>query len=171
VNNSNTTVDLRECHKIGAAVIAHHEAGHAVVGVLTGRVPRYSTLRPRRDDRHGITRWRHPLPPAANALISVAGPLAEAAHLAGGPGTAFDAHQFTNTLGRAVDNADWQPLHDISHHLGAPRAHAALRLANRLVLDNWDAVRRVADELTTRGTLTGREIQNIVLDASLAGAA
>src|SRR5258706_3463318 len=88
------------------AVIAHHEAGHAVAHILVGHRFRYVTIRPRRQRATGRVAV-HPRMVDAfpRAVTAYAGPEAEAHYLRG---LGLDEHDVTAAIAFGACDDDFE---------------------------------------------------------------
>jgi hypothetical protein len=134
-------------------IIAHHEAGHAVVaralGLEVTRVDLKFCRTRRRDDP--ITYW-------SQAVVACAGPIAELRFA----GYCEDTLAMMEGSAWKTDRAnahDWLRRLDDS---GAARFKATLEqaqnMAAHLVGEHWDAIVRVAEALASEGELSGARI-------------
>lgn len=134
---------------------AFHEIGHAWAHHQVGRSFRYVTLRPRQPGLVGICRpWPQKRVDIGEVMqIAAAGPIAEA--------------MYSMRCQRAEDCEFPSFLSDaitLGGHDDAEQARGLLNLPMGVDLTrsqleaDWPAIERLADMLTDRGTLSGREV-------------
>jgi hypothetical protein len=109
-------------------IVAHHEAGHAVIAFMLGVPVECVTIEPF-EGRSGIT-WHHKTSPENEILITMAGPFAES--------------KFTGRLFWAGDDEARITL--LQPNLPEPREHYEVKAA-ALVRENWDDIEAIAFEL------------------------
>jgi hypothetical protein len=138
--------------RLSREVLAWHEAGHAVTGILVGaKIDRVFL----RSDLTGKCRSSIAARPVAAQLIFVA---------AGGAAATLFLP--------GVENYDWHDRLDMAslqQHYGLSRGDLDLarRRARGLVLKYWRPIWRVAEALLAQGELSGREVEQLLKDFNL----
>ena len=130
--------------------IAHHEAAHAVVGLVLGIPIEYATVRPSADCA-GHVSWEPMLPAQKHAVCLT-----------------YYAGREADLLTRGRWQTWWQWPHRFDYanarpfaaELGGSRALRAQ--ARALVHRHWPQIDRVAHALTQAGTLTGWQIKRLL---------
>jgi len=131
-------------------VVAHHEAGHAVIAFTLGVPVECVTIEPFAG-RSGIV-WHHKTGPENEILIAMAGPFAEA--------------QFTGSrLFCAGDDEDGIAL--ALPHMPEPREYYEAKAA-ALVKENWNDIEAIAFELLVgAGRIYGEQLDLAIRCARL----
>lgn len=140
----------------GRTATAYHEAGHALACAVTGSPIEYVTLSP--TDPRAAGQIRHLAAPENDALISAAGPVAEAIFRARREGGGFA--KFLRFSLEHGGNDDYNRSRGI---FARPDLVAALRTA---IEDDWTGVDRLAVALLSRGTVYGGEAEALVSSGS-----
>jgi hypothetical protein len=162
------------------ARVAHHEAAHAVVATVRGIAVRYTTTRPRRAGWGGATCVRHSKAETweAYGALLAAGPIADDLYgerrpdLAQGDGDL----DYLRTMARQVrqeTRAGRPPIGAKVAQTASVQTIAKFAWAEayRDLIANYGAVLAVADRLlSSRHTLAGPEIRDIVASAAPVGA-
>lgn len=149
---------------------AHHEAGHALVAVLSGARLRSVTIDPDWDDgpeRYGDTQVEWPLVEHGDrewlektVLVALAGPVAEMIH----SGEPFHPGLVPEW------GSDWQVAWEAAAALFADAQkrlawleECTLALHRQLSVDeNWAALAAIVDHLLAHETLEGEDVEDII---------
>jgi hypothetical protein len=135
---------VRDARTQNREIIAHHEAGHAVVAFRLGVAVACVTIEPFAG-REGIV-WHKRADHETEILISLAGPFAE--------------HQFTGTYLCAGD--DEANIQRELAHLPEPRENYEAKAA-ALVRENWEAIEALAFELLLgAGRIYGEHLHLVI---------
>jgi hypothetical protein len=155
---------------------AYHEAGHAVMGCICGRVPLSVDLRRDGDGNAGHTHFDKDLPACARSyfdqsdekrryietrvLIGVAG---TAAHDLYRPGRAHDEGDLRDDVHQSKIIEETVSWCEQAQYLEERKSDA-----RRMLVEHWSWVAAVASHLTRKTEITGDEMLGIVNSTAVA---
>ncbi|MFD2078063.1 Peptidase family M41 [Actinopolymorpha cephalotaxi] len=136
--------------------VAYHEAGHAVAYLLHRLPFRYVTVRPRTAGLTGhVMIWRpRRMSAYTYASVAAAGPVAEARHL---QELGLDEDEVTARIIFGGCAADFDQQDVPGYPVGWFE-----RVMTDVLTEHWPVVERVAEALAEQGTLSGRQVQQLM---------